>query len=135
MKQLCYTSFLVDGLDIDKAIADIMKVANEKNKKYGVTGLLVYSNEIFVQLLEGKAINVDITYRIIQEDPRHFNCQILFEQENSQRCYPEWSMKYQKTDEIDLNTVNKFLRIAEKIKKKEGMSNDQIREMFNELNA
>lgn len=100
IKQLCYVSFLEDGLKASDVIEQIKEVSLKKNPQYGITGQLIFSHEIFIQVLEGKELNVDLTYRIIESDKRHSNPYILFEQFSDERCFPDWSMKF--------NSVKKY---------------------------
>jgi hypothetical protein len=130
MKQLCYVSYLNDDLDIKDVVESIEKISKVKNVKYGLTGKLIYSNEIFIQLLEGKDVNVDVTYSMIKNDNRHSGTKILFEQEAEERSYPEWSMKFDFTEKIDLNTINKLLSAANEDQKKVIMSKSDILELF-----
>ena len=130
MKQLCYISFLAEGLDTKEVMKSIKEVSKIKNDKYGLTGLLIYSNEIFLQVLEGEEVNVDITYKIIQNDTRHFGSQILFEQENTERAYSEWSMKFNYLEKIDLTVINRMLHFSNEIKRKQGLSNTEIVSIF-----
>ena len=65
MKLICYASFLNDGLSVNDVIESIKDISLKKNPRNGITGFLVYSNELFIQLIEGEKLNVDITYKII----------------------------------------------------------------------
>jgi len=80
MKQLCYVSYLNEDLDIKEVVESIEKISKVKNVKYGLTGKLIYSSEIFIKLLEGKDVNVDVTYSMIKNGNRHSGTKILFEQ-------------------------------------------------------
>lgn len=133
IKQLCYISYLRDGLDSAEVIKEIEDIAKNKNKKHAVTGRLIYSNEIFIQVLEGNALNVDLTYRIIEEDHRHENPFVIFDQENEVRCYPDWSMKFESLGSISLQKINNVLEIANKAKKLDHLTNNQIDELFNDF--
>ena len=118
MYQLIYVSYLSDGYDADEVIASIKSVAKTKNKKFNVTGRLLYSHNTFIQLLEGDKVNVDVTYAIIKNDPRHFRSTIIFEQECDERAYPEWSMDFRPAHKIDMHVVNKILQVNESLTKK-----------------
>ena len=135
MKQLCYVSYLNDGLDVKEVVDSIKKVSEVKNVKYGLTGKLVYSNEIFIQLLEGDQVNIDILYTIIKADKRHSGTQILFKQEAEERTFPEWSMKFDYTDKIDLVSINKLLKAANDARKKEILTKSDIIEFFSNFST
>lgn len=43
------------------------------NQKNNITGILIYKNRNFFQILEGDETVIDTTYSIIRKDPRHKN--------------------------------------------------------------
>lgn len=133
IKQLCYVSYLSDGLDAETVVRDIQKVSSVKNKKYNLTGQLVYSQEVFIQILEGDPLNVDITYRIIQSDDRHINPGILFEQDTDSRSFAKWSMKFHSVKSIDLAQINRALKVATLAKSKNYFTDEEIHKLFDDF--
>ena len=62
------------------------------NTAHGLTGLLLYSDERFVQVLEGSETAVRTLFPRIQQDERHTQVVTLSEGPGPQRWFAEWSM-------------------------------------------
>ena len=56
MMQMAYMSFATRQfkMDVDNNVNAILEEARANNSEAGITGLLVYRNGVFVQLLEGE---------------------------------------------------------------------------------
>lgn len=130
MKQLCYVSYISDGHNADEVIEQIQEISNKNNNKYNLTGALSYTQQIFLQVIEGEKVNVDILYRIISDDKRHSNPVILFEQDIEERYFPDWGMKFTKMHNFNMSRVNDMLEIKKKIEKKTILSKDDVLELF-----
>jgi hypothetical protein len=72
MKNIVYMSTSVTLLDDDQLI-DILNSARKNNLKHNVTGVLLYSEGVFIQVLEGNEADVDVIFSKIQADARHKN--------------------------------------------------------------
>jgi hypothetical protein len=59
--------YLSSGIKIfsDEEINDLLKVSRNNNEKNGITGLLLYSDGNFMQILEGEKEAVENTYKKI----------------------------------------------------------------------
>lgn len=55
----------------DHTISDIMDRTNEFNKSHDITGILLYNERSFFQLIEGEKKIIKDLYEKITEDPRH----------------------------------------------------------------
>ena len=101
MKYLVYVSSASHLLKEDELLA-ILQVSRRNNVKKGLTGMLLYSEGTFIQLLEGEEDDLKSTYRAIEADDRHKNIIKMTEGNNEQRFFPEWSMGFKSanTDEI-----------------------------------
>jgi len=75
-------------------IEDILEKARKNNDRNQVTGLLCFSNDIFLQCLEGSRTAVNLTYHNILKDPRHGDIVLLNYKEIIQRNFTKWSMGY-----------------------------------------
>lgn len=82
----------------------LLQEAREHNEKAGITGLLLYKDQSFIQVLEGKASELDSLYKDIQNDPRHFRVRTLYQDRLSERQFPNWSMGFHNLH--DLNEHN-----------------------------
>lgn len=56
-----------------KKIEEMVSIANRRNMRSDVTGILLFNGSHFFQLLEGPEEQVQMIYRAICQDPRHYN--------------------------------------------------------------
>jgi hypothetical protein len=72
---------------------DILAVARRNNPALGVTGMLLYVDGGFLQVLEGAGEVLEKLYAKIAADKRHWNAQILLKR-RSPRAFGDWSMGF-----------------------------------------
>jgi hypothetical protein len=85
--QLLYSSKATTALSPAELTAILDKsVANNQARQ--ITGLLLYRDGCFLQLLEGEAAVVEEAFRRISLDPRHHQVESLFCSECKQRSLP-----------------------------------------------
>ena len=70
----------------------ILKKSTQNNPVSGVTGVLCFSGEIFLQVLEGGRLPVSKLYNRIAQDPRHTDVALLSYEEIEERSFAGWSM-------------------------------------------
>jgi thioredoxin-like negative regulator of GroEL len=75
-------------------IQQILNCARTNNAKVGVTGALLFSSDIFAQVLEGPSKAVEGIFEKIQRDPRHSDVIVLQSEHTEARDFPEWSMAF-----------------------------------------
>lgn len=73
---------------------DILGAARRNNPKAGVTGLLLFHDGCFFQVLEGAQSDVNRIFGAIRSDPRHSGMLILLSGETPERSFAQWSMGY-----------------------------------------
>ncbi len=93
MIQLCYVS-TATRLMTREDLTDILEKARRKNVERGITGMLVYKDMSFLQILEGNKADISEVYDSIEDDPRHHRVKVLFEKEVKQREFGEWAMGF-----------------------------------------
>jgi len=89
--RLMYASRAVPAVDHDELIA-ILRKSKANNPANGVTGVLCFSEGIFLQVLEGGRSSVNRLYNRIVNDARHTQVEILLYQEIGERRFAGWSM-------------------------------------------
>ena len=99
MFYLIYVSHAADGLK-SSDLYDILNKAHEVNANLGISGLLLYKNKRFMQLIEGQEDAVRGLYQKILQDPRHRDLIVLQEDTEPERQFPGWSMAFR-----NLNTL------------------------------
>lgn len=97
LDSLVYVSSAVRLLSFDD-IAYLLKRARERNKEYGITGVLLYDQGNFMQYLEGPKDNLNVIYKIIQEDDQHTGIIILSRETIEKRQFGDWCMGFQTKD-------------------------------------
>ena len=91
MLQLVYESSATR--DITEAdVSNIMSSARVNNAKAGVTGMLVYHEGMFIQVLEGPEDKVTELFAHIERDPRHEDVWRLACMTINARSFSNWSM-------------------------------------------
>jgi hypothetical protein len=89
--RLMYASRAVAGTDAEM-LAAIVKQSKSNNGATGITGLLCFSDGIFLQVLEGGRHAVSALYNRIAADPRHADVVLLSYAEITERRFSGWSM-------------------------------------------
>ncbi|MCG6115448.1 MAG: BLUF domain-containing protein [Mesorhizobium sp.] len=95
--QLLYVSGAA-GAVTDADIEQILTVSRKNNATRGVTGMLIYADGAFIQVLEGEETDVKETARRIQGDRRHRNYMVLCEQRAETRAFADWQMGFKRLD-------------------------------------
>ena len=72
----------------------LLDSARTFNKKNGVTGILLYDNHQFGQIIEGERADVMKAWERIQADKRHHHIKLLEIREIKQRSYPNWLLRF-----------------------------------------
>lgn len=99
--RLVYTSARSKSCD-DAEIEKILEASRRNNKALGVTGMLVYTQDRFLQVLEGEHDKVMSLYHKIEKDRRHGGTNMRFCEEVSTRYFLDWDMASKKMDEADI---------------------------------
>lgn len=95
MKYLIYLSTSVQLLN-DQEIHALLEKARTRNAENNITGVLLYHEGNFIQLLEGAPEEVDGTYERISKDPSHKNLIVIAEGDLDHRNFGSWTMGFQK---------------------------------------
>ena len=89
--RLMYASRAVPAVDQEELVA-ILKKSKANNPRAGVTGVLCFSEGIFMQVLEGGRTAVNQLYNRIAADARHSDVVLLHYEEIAERRFAGWSM-------------------------------------------
>jgi hypothetical protein len=82
----------------------ILEQSRTRNPKAGITGILCFSEDVFIQVLEGGRDEVCELYNTIARDDRHTNVRILSFEEIHERRFGNWTM-----GQVNLAKVNASL--------------------------
>ena len=89
--RLMYASRAVPAVDQEELLA-IVRKSKANNPAAGVTGVLCFSEGIFLQALEGGRSAVNKLYNRIASDARHTDVELLCYEEIGERRFAGWSM-------------------------------------------
>jgi hypothetical protein len=89
--RLMYASRAVASVDQEELLA-ILRKSKANNPATGITGVLCFSEGIFLQVLEGGRAPVNRLYNRIVADSRHSNVELLSYEEIGERRFAGWSM-------------------------------------------
>ncbi len=83
----------------------LLQQSREKNVRLGVSGMLLYKDGNFIQVLEGPEKNVRDLYLTISKDHRHKGLIVLLEEKIAERRFPDWSMGFRNLRDVNLEEV------------------------------
>ena len=83
----------------------LLEQCHVNNPKLGLTGLLIFGNETFLQTIEGENDIVEDLIEKISNDKRHIKFQILSKQSIQNRQYSNWAMGFEKLTEQTIADV------------------------------
>ena len=92
---------------------DILRQSRIKNAKSGITGMLCFANQVFVQVLEGGRREVSDLMGAIFRDGRHQDVQILLFEEIPERRFRDWSMGQVNVEKVNPALLLKYGERAE----------------------
>jgi len=78
----------------ETALAHLLEESRERNAAQEITGMLLYRDERFIQVLEGPAHAVRRLAETIGRDRRHHDMRILLEEPLDSRRFADWTMGY-----------------------------------------
>ena len=125
MYYLIYTSTARSETD-EVELYDILTTSVKKNEKFNITGLLIYHEGSFIQMLEGDQENVDDIYDSIKVDNRHHNVIKLISGQSEKRYFPDWSMALKVTHKKTFLEIKSYKSIIDSSKFLQGIQNDHI---------
>ena len=113
MYQINYHSKAKPGLRI-KDLDDILEKAIAVNSTKDVSGCLIYHDNSFVQILEGRKEDVLELYKKIEADQRHHTVTLLWESNVKSRVFTEWNMAFHRPANENVKYfVNNLILLSE----------------------
>lgn len=104
MLQVSYVSQTKEPLS-PTALLDLLLQCRRNNEAMGVTGMLLYGDRTFLQVIEGDDAVIDELVETITADPRHDAVQFLHRKPIEARQYGGWSMGFEKVADEDFGKV------------------------------
>jgi Sensors of blue-light using FAD len=91
--ELSYLSEAVSDMSF-LGLMGLLETARTLNQKSGITGILLYDNQQFGQVIEGERASVMRVWKRIQEDRRHHRVELLEIREITERSFPDWLLRF-----------------------------------------
>lgn len=107
MYSLVYVSSAAEPFSKSELV-ELLAQCHENNMKAGLTGLLLYKDGNFMQVLEGEKDTVKSVFSRIGRDPRHRGLITLYDEDISERQYPDWSMAFRDLDSPEVRALPGF---------------------------
>lgn len=98
----------------DEELVDILRQSRSYNAAHGITGMLLYHDEAFMQYLEGDKEEIFRLYDKIVLDERHTGVTLYFERPIDERNFAEWSMGFSNLEKVDPKGLEGFTPFLEK---------------------
>lgn len=117
-------------------LLDLLQVSRSNNKRLDVTGVLVYRNGAFLQVLEGQEQAVERLYERICADERHKDVTTLMKEPADRRDFPDWAMGFRGLGDLRRANVPGFSpfadeeTIVERLSDKPGPARETVRRFF-----
>lgn len=102
----------------DEDLTDLLVKSRDNNMKRNVSGMLLFLNDLFIQVLEGEDDEVDDLYNHIARDSRHHKLTKIYDQPIEERLFDVWAMAFDKMSSEELMeagyfTLEEFKEITE----------------------
>jgi len=78
----------------DHELLELLQVARKNNERRDITGMLLYRDGNFLQILEGPASAVDELLDKIKRDARHHGVILMSRRGVEERQFSEWQMAF-----------------------------------------
>lgn len=97
--EIAYTS-RAPKLYSSAELLKLLEEAKQYNQNHNITGLLLYKNGAFFQVLEGEVAALETLFDKITRDFRHYDVLKLYQHPLAQRHFSTWAMAF-----YDLSTL------------------------------
>lgn len=102
MRRIIYCSQATSDMTPDELVA-LLDLSRRNNERVGLSGMLLYCSQSFLQVLEGDPAEIDTTYARIFADDRHINLRLLLDAEVPRPLFPNWTMGFDHVDDEELS--------------------------------
>ena len=98
--RLIYRSTSISNVVSNQTLLDLERKSSERNAKENITGLLVLSGNIFLQVLEGSALAITGLFGRIISDKRHRQVELISFESGVERYFDDWNMRLVDLDDL-----------------------------------
>lgn len=115
MLQLVYVSSATTPFS-KAELLELLTKSRTKNSALGITGMLLYKDGNFMQMLEGEDGAVHRLFETISKDPRHHNSIVLIDEPAETAYFADWSMGFRDLSDKSMETLPGFSQILNRPK-------------------
>ncbi len=110
---LIYTSIATQKMP-DEELKAILAKARPHNCQLQITGMLLYQDPFFMQILEGEEDIIQQQFERIAKDSRHHKVSIIYKKSIDERNFSDWTMGFNKIDNPAINYTVSLKEIYDK---------------------
>lgn len=125
LMQIVYSSDACKPMT-SRELETLVDQAKVNNSEFNITGLLVYCNGHFLQLLEGEEEHVRLILNTIKQDPRHKNLEVIVSNHSQARVAESWNMVLYEPDKEQLSASEKQFFLSAKEKQRASLNADLV---------
>ncbi len=105
LMHLIYSSAATQHFGRDELV-ELLDRARTTNSKLDISGMLLYIDGSFLQVLEGAPDQVDALFSHIAKDSRHTTVVTIIREPIAKRTFSDWSMGFADVSTDDLNAID-----------------------------
>ncbi|MEB0263711.1 BLUF domain-containing protein [Mucilaginibacter sp. 10B2] len=114
MKNIVYVSTAVNLMH-ENQLFDILHNSRLHNQALNISGVLLYSEGTFIQVLEGKDGMINALYARIKADQRHKDIITLIDEPITEKSFAQWLMGFAITDKEKTEKLVGYLRSVKEL--------------------
>ncbi|MFD0792633.1 BLUF domain-containing protein [Mucilaginibacter litoreus] len=99
----------------ENQLLDILHSSRIHNAALNISGVLLYAESIFIQLLEGRDTILDALYKRILADERHTDIITLVNETVTEKSFEEWLMGFAVTDVSKTEKLAGYLKSIDQL--------------------
>lgn len=89
----------------------IFQQSHDYNKKFNITGVLLYINGSILQVIEGEKEPLEALFNRIEYDPRHKHVIRVLNRPIAQRLFGAWAMGYDVLSHSQLTAIKELVNL------------------------
>lgn len=86
-------------------LLELLMLSRARNPALGISGILLFRDGRFLQILEGGRDEVEALYDAIRADERHKEATTIWEMESDSRWFANWSMGFRDLEDDPMTVL------------------------------
>ncbi len=97
----------------DDNLKNLLNKSRQKNERQKISGMLLYLDPFFIQILEGEEQFVNELFNTIKQDPRHYKVSLIYKKPIEERSFADWSMGFNVVNKEKIADIQGFSEFLE----------------------